>query len=103
MPLLCTSPFTTTGKFRRHVCRRAYTLIEMLTTVAVLIIVLGLTVSLARYVRERAAVALTKDVLRRLDQLMDQYAQRHDGRPPVVSMFPRGPGDVGVVVEPSQN
>ena len=52
--------------------RTAFTLLEMLTTVAVLVIVLGLMVSLARHVRERAAVALTKDLIRRLDALMDR-------------------------------
>src|SRR5438067_12261011 len=65
-----------------------YTLIEMLTTVAVLVIVLGLMVSLARHVRERAAVALTKDLLRRLDQAVAQYAARHDVKLPPVSPFP---------------
>ena len=45
----------------------------MLTTVAVLVIVLGLMVSLARDVRTRSAERLTKDLLGRLDQLVDQY------------------------------
>ena len=37
-----------------------------------------LMVSLARHVRERAAVALTKDLIRRLDALMERYAPRYD-------------------------
>src|SRR5688572_32928362 len=53
--------------------RRAFTLIEMLTTVAVLVIVLGLMVSLARDVRTRSAERLTKDLLARLDGLVEQY------------------------------
>src|SRR5207247_484898 len=53
--------------------RRAFTLIEMLTTVAVLVIVLGMMVSLARDVRTRSADRLTKDILRRLDTLVAQY------------------------------
>src|SRR5437868_12102334 len=52
---------------------RGFTLIEMLTTVAVLVIVLGLMVSLARDVRNRSAERLTKDLLRRLDTLVAQY------------------------------
>ncbi len=56
--------------------RRAFTLIEMLTTVAVLVIVLGLMVSLARDVRTRSADRLTKDLLRRLDGLMIQYKSK---------------------------
>ena len=63
----------------------------MMTTVAVLIIVLGVMVSLARHVRERAAVALTKDLLRRLDQVMAEYAGRHGGQLPVVGPFPPAP------------
>src|SRR5437667_11857331 len=53
-----------------------FTLIEMLTTVAVLVIVLGLMVSLARDVRNRSAERLTKDLLRRLDLLVAQYKAR---------------------------
>jgi hypothetical protein len=45
----------------------------MLTTVAVLVIVLGLMVSLARDVRNRSADRLTKDLLHRLDDLVAQY------------------------------
>lgn len=45
----------------------------MLTTVAVLVIVLGLMVSLARDVRTRSAERLTKDLLARLDTLIEQY------------------------------
>src|SRR3954468_8285913 len=56
--------------------RRAFTLIEMLTTVAVLVIVLGLMVSLARDVRTRSAERLTKDLLRRLDTLVSQYRSK---------------------------
>jgi len=63
-------------------------MIEMLVTVAGLIIVLGLMVSLARYVRERAAVALTKELLRQLDDLATQYAQRNGGQLPAVTPFP---------------
>src|SRR5438093_1549617 len=46
----------------------AFTLIEMLTTVAGLVIVLGLMVSLARYVRSRSADALTRQILHDLNE-----------------------------------
>ena len=49
----------------------------MLTTVAVLVIVLGLMVSLARDVRTRSAERLTKDLLQRLDTLVAQYRAKH--------------------------
>ncbi|HEY2584342.1 MAG TPA: hypothetical protein VGI81_01105 [Tepidisphaeraceae bacterium] len=59
----------------------------MLTTVAVLIIVLGLMVSLARYVRNAMAVEVTKDLLHRLDAMMQQYMTKHDGVIPNVAPF----------------
>jgi type II secretory pathway pseudopilin PulG len=68
--------------------RAGFTLIEVATTVAVLIIVLGLMVSLARQVRKQAGMTLTKDLLRRLDLAMGQYAQRNGGKGPAVTPFP---------------
>ena len=47
--------------------RRGFTLVEMLTTVAGLVILLGLMVSLARHVRGREAEALSRQVLASLD------------------------------------
>jgi prepilin-type N-terminal cleavage/methylation domain-containing protein len=66
--------------------RRAFgfTLIEMLTTVAVLTIVLGLMVSLARYVRDRSAHEITRALLNDLDLLIAQYSENNGGRLPVV-------------------
>jgi type II secretory pathway pseudopilin PulG len=64
--------------------RSAYTLIEMLTTVAVLIIVLGLMISLARHVRSRASNDLTREILLKLDVLMQQYWQRNASHLPEV-------------------
>jgi hypothetical protein len=54
----------------------------MFATVALLVIVLGLMVSLARHVRETSAVDLTKDLLIKLDRLVAQYAERHGGEIP---------------------
>jgi len=65
--------------------RPAFTLIEMLTTVAVLIIVLGLMVSLARHVRDRSAERLTRSLLRQLDTLMSQYTNEDPARLPRVT------------------
>jgi prepilin-type N-terminal cleavage/methylation domain-containing protein len=53
--------------------RRGFTLVEMLTTVALLVIVLGLMIALARDVRTRSAEDLTKGILTRLDFLIEQY------------------------------
>jgi hypothetical protein len=58
-------------KFSHSKFRPAFTLIEMLTTVAALVIILGLMVSLARYERRRSAEIFTRDsVLRALDNLL---------------------------------
>jgi type II secretory pathway pseudopilin PulG len=64
-----------------------FTLIEMLTTVAVLIILLGLMVSLARHVRLSASDQLTKDILHRLDEAMATYVHRNDDGLPFVPTF----------------
>ena len=72
---------------RLSVSRRAFTLIEMLITVAVLIIVLGLMVSLARYVRDRSAQQLTRDLLKQLDGLMAQYIEHNGSALPPVEPF----------------
>ena len=65
-----------------------FTVIELLTTVAVLIIVLGLMVSLARYVRNALAVEVTKKVLHELDTLMQQYSTRYKLLPAVTPLAP---------------
>lgn len=64
-----------------HSRSRAFTLLEMLTTVAVLVIVLGLMVDLAGYVRNRSATDLARQVLWSLDQAMAAYTERYHGYP----------------------
>jgi competence protein ComGC len=76
-------------KRHRRFARAAFTIVEMLTTIAVLIIVLGLMVSLARHVRAASADQLTKDILRKLDAAMSKYLDHNDGMmpdiPPLIS------------------
>ena len=62
----------------------AFTLIEMLTTVAILVIILGLMVSLARYVRNRSATGLTREVLASLNDGMAGYRKSHGGAAPTI-------------------
>jgi type II secretory pathway pseudopilin PulG len=59
----------------------------MLTTVAVLIIVLGLMVNLARYVRDRSAQQLTRDVLNAVQAQMAQYLASNGQYPPVAALL----------------
>jgi hypothetical protein len=69
---------------------KAFTLVEMLTTIAALVILLGLMVSLARDVRARSASALTAEILTRLERLMAEYQQQTGSLPEVVSIVPAG-------------
>ena len=66
--------------------RGGFTLVEMLTTVAMLIIVLGLMVSLARYVRRRSAEDLTRRLLVNLHTAMLEYTRDH-GVPAIESFI----------------
>ena len=50
--------------------KTGFTLLEMLTTVAAFVIILGLMVDLARHVRNASAIDPTKSLLRQLDTLM---------------------------------
>ncbi len=71
----------------RRPLRRGFTLTEMLTVVAALVIVLGLMVSLAWDVRRQSAERLTKDLLVKLDVLMAQYVARNNRQLPSVTPF----------------
>ena len=66
----------------------------MLTTVGAMIIILGLMVSLARSVRSASAQELTKDLLHKLDVLMDQYEARYGTLPAIAPFFPDSPATV---------
>jgi hypothetical protein len=57
-----------------------------MTAIALLVIILGLMVSLARHVRASSADGLTKDVLRRLEVAMEAYV-RQSGSIPAVPEF----------------
>jgi len=67
--------------------RRAFSVVELLTTIAGLVIILGLMVSLARHVRLVSAEVLTRDILHRLDEAMASYVQRNGGLPPGIPPF----------------
>jgi type II secretory pathway pseudopilin PulG len=66
----------------------AFTIIETLTAIAVLVIVLGLMVSLSRHVRAASADVLTKDLLRRLDAAMAVYVHQFSAVPSVPEFIP---------------
>jgi type II secretory pathway pseudopilin PulG len=68
----------------------AFTVIEMLTTVAVLIIVLGLMVSLARHVRQSSEAELTRKLLFALDRAIEQYQRQNGSIPPVTPLIAEG-------------
>lgn len=70
-----------------------FTLLEMLTTVAGLIIVLGLMVDLAGYVRKRSASELTRRLLGDLDRVVDRYLASYRTPIPVADPLP-GDGEL---------
>ncbi|HRK31381.1 MAG TPA: type II secretion system protein [Tepidisphaeraceae bacterium] len=65
--------------------RRAFTLIEVLVTIAALIIIMGLAVSLAREVRRRSADGVTRELLTELETTIRRYQQQHAGTLPAVA------------------
>ncbi len=70
-----------------------YTLVELLTTISVLVIALGLMVSLARRVRAQSADSVTKGLLSRLETLLVEYARRSGQDFPIVpELIPEAPG-----------
>jgi len=71
----------------RHPRRLAFTAIDLLTTIAALVILLGIAVSLARYVRASSADDLSKDILRRLDEAMARYVRQNNGQPPIAPLL----------------
>jgi type II secretory pathway pseudopilin PulG len=75
---------------------QGFTVIETMTAIAVLVILLGVMVSLARHVRAASADGLTKDVLHRLDSAMAVYVRQY-GSIPAVPYFI---GDQQVPAEP---
>lgn len=68
--------------FSTQVHRSAFTVLELLTTLALLVVVLGLMVSLARYVRSTAADRMTREMLVELDTQLSAYHTRFGAYPP---------------------
>jgi len=73
----------------------------MLTTVAMLIIMLGLMVSLARYVRRRSAEDLTRRILVNVHTAMLEYTADH-GVPAIESFIGSGPADEAALLQAAQ-
>src|SRR3569623_743969 len=67
--------------------RRGFTIIELLTSIAVLVIVFGLIVSLSNFVRNSSATDLTVTLLRKLDEQLQVYHQKFDGQWPAAPAF----------------
>jgi type II secretory pathway pseudopilin PulG len=61
--------------------QRGFTLVEFFTVIAALVIVLGLMVSLARYVRSRSAEQLARQLMDDLGQVLERYVERYDDVP----------------------
>jgi type II secretory pathway pseudopilin PulG len=70
---------------------RAYTLVELFLTLAVLMIVLGLMMNLSNRVRRESCDRLTRQVLARLTALMGEYQKTYNALPPVQPLLQSGP------------
>jgi len=64
-----------------------FTFVEVLATIALLTIILGIMVSLARHVRSVSANDLTKDLLRRLEGAMALYLRKNGDHQPNLAPF----------------
>lgn len=70
--------------------RRGFTMLDVLVVVAALVIVLGLMVSLARYVRSSSSEQLTERLLADLDRALHRYEAAHAGKPPTLPVLLAG-------------
>lgn len=68
--------------------RTAFTLAEMLLTIAILVILFGVMVDLARHVRNRSAGEFTRRLLADLDQSMIRYKNRYLASPAAAVLVP---------------
>ncbi len=65
--------------------RKGFTILELITTLSLVVIILGLAVSLARYVRTNSADQVTRKVLVELEQALQAYRKldvQHRQYPP---------------------
>ncbi|MGE5609317.1 MAG: type II secretion system protein [Bacillota bacterium] len=78
---------------------RGFTLLEMLTAIAALVIVLGVMVSLAHDVRSRSADSLTRQLLTRLDTELVNYPELQTlmAKVPRLVNSTTGPYDEGAI------
>ena len=72
--------------------RRGFTLVELLTTIAVLVIAFGLVISLANFVRNTSATELTTTLLRKMEEQLAAYSLRTKGPLPAVTPVDPQPG-----------
>ncbi len=67
---------------------RAYTLVELFLTLAVLMVVLGMMINLSTRVRRESADRVTRQMLAELQGRMAQYRRDNDGQlPPVTAII----------------
>jgi prepilin-type N-terminal cleavage/methylation domain-containing protein len=72
--------------------RRGFTLVELLTTIAVLVVVFGLVISLANFVRNTSATEMTTSLLRKMEEQLAAYSRRAEGKLPLVAAVDPQPG-----------
>lgn len=65
--------------------RKGFGAIELLASIAFLVVFLGMMLSLSRYVRADASDRTTRRVLRQMRDLLDQYVQTYHAIPPAAA------------------
>jgi prepilin-type N-terminal cleavage/methylation domain-containing protein len=75
------SPSILRGSARPHVCRRAFTLIELLTVIAVIAVLAGIAYGVVGAVKQRAAVAQSTAELAVLALALDDYKRAYGDYP----------------------
>lgn len=73
-------------------------MVELLTTIAVLVVVFGLVISLANFVRNTSATELTTTLLRKMEEQLAVYSARNQGALPAVTPLDPQPGTMEELV-----
>lgn len=86
----------------RTPCRaQGFTVLEVLVVIAIIMFLLGMTVSIARSVREQARIHATRALMQQISMALEQYEAEFKTLPPDTGYgLPRNGGNAGVTYDP---